>query len=207
MNFFEDSFKSKLYETVEQIEQLSVAEVVVIVRKKSEKYRDISLIYSICASFVVFTILMFIRKEIDAYLIYLITILMFPIVFFTIELIPNLQRFLLSKKRINKSVEILGRALFQKGGVRFTQKRIGILVFVSLLEKKVLLIADRGVEESVPNQDIENFETEINKIFNFPQSAEKFLDVLSNLKKILNQYLPPVENDINELPDNLNIEL
>lgn len=207
MIFFNDSFRTKLYETIQQIEQLSVAEIVVIVRKKSEKYRDISLIYSICASFLVFTVLMFIRKEIDAYIIFLITVFVFPLIFFTIELISKFHRLLICSKRINKSVEIIARALFQKGGIRFTKKRIGILIYVSLFEKKVIVLADKGVLEAVPYEDIENFEKELNNIFSSINKEDVFIDALSTLKRILPQYLPPVDNDINELPDNLSVEL
>lgn len=207
MKEFNEDFRTKLYQTIEDIENNSLVEVVSIIREKSEKYNDIGLKIASIVSALVFTVLFLIPVDINPYLIYVLTIVSFLGVLFLIMLIPPILRMFIPAKRTDKSVEIMGRAIFQKGGVRFTNERIGVLIFVSYLEQKAIVIADRGVEQSVPLEDLEKIQNQLNSIFVDNNPADNLLKILASTKDIFSKYIPPIENDINELPDNLKVDL
>ena len=80
MKQFNDDFKSKLYETIEYIENHSLVEVVSVIKAKSGNYREISLWIAAVAMFLTSSWLMFSKFEVDVYYIYLITIVSFIIV-------------------------------------------------------------------------------------------------------------------------------
>lgn len=207
MKEFNEKFKTKLYQTIEDIENKSLVEVVAIFRKRSAKYKDVKLLVSTLFSFLVFTVLMFINIEIFVYLIYLITIFSFVVSYLILMMFPKLLKLFIKGSRMERDVEIMARAIFQKGGIRFTEQRIGILVFVSYFEQKVMLLSDRGVVLSVPQDDLNNIEHQFREIFKSGDVADNFLKVLSSTKEIFSEFIPPVENDINELPDNLKIDI
>lgn len=207
MKQFNEEFKTKLYQTISDIENNSLVEVVTIIRQQSEGYKDIGLMFASILTGVVFTVMMFIPFTIDAYLIYIITIAFFLLSFFLTMSMKSILRTLIPKKRIKKSVEIMARAIFQKGGMRFTEERIGILFFVSFLEQKVMIIADRGAQLAVPQEDWDNIQEQFDDCFKDLLVADNVLKALSNTKDIFNQYIPPVEDDINELPDNMKVDL
>ncbi len=208
MKEFNEDFKTKLYQTIEDIENNSLVEVVSIIRQQSERYKDIGFLLAAIVTGLIFSILtVIISAEINPYLIYLITIVTFPASYFLLMLFPSFLMLFVSKSRKEKAVEIMGRAIFQKGGIRFTEQRIGVLFFVSYIEKSVLILADRGVIEAVPQEEFDKIQAQFDEIFNSQSISEDFLKVLSSTKEIFAQYIPPVENDINELPDDLKVDL
>lgn len=207
MKEFSEDFRTKLYQTIEEIENNSLVEVVSIIREQSEKYTDVALKVAAVFTMVLFSVLILIPFDIKTSVLHLLPILSFVAVFYIVMSVPALLRLFISQKRMDKSVEIMGRAIFQKGGVRFTEQRIGVLIFISYFEKKVLVIADRGVQLAVPQEDMDNMEKSFNDIFTSNNIGEEFLKVLSSTKDVFSEYIPPVENDINELPDNLKVDL
>jgi len=207
MKTFNEDFKTNLYQTISEIENNSLVEIVAIIRQQSEKYKDVGLMFASIFAGVVFTVLMFIPLDIDAYLIYIIVIFSFLFGFFAAMSIPQLLKLLICKKRIDKSTEIMARAIFQKGGIRFTKEKIGILFFFSYFEKKVIILADRGAQMAVPQEEWDKIQTAFDNIFLSDNVSQNFIKTLSETKNIFSKYIPPIENDINELPDNLNVDL
>ncbi len=206
MKQFNDDFKSKLYETIEDIENNSLVEIVSIIKAKSGNYREISLWIASAAMFLTASWLMFSKFEVGVYYIYLLTIVSFIIIYLITELFKPWKRLFINKNRLKRNVEIYGRAVFQKGGIRFTIEGIGVLFYVSMFEKQVFILPDRGAETSVPDEEWQKMNTDFQKIFSEKDIASAFIKELKNCKNIFAKYIPPVENDINELPDDLDID-
>lgn len=201
MKQFNEDFKTKLVEAIENIENNSLVEIITVVKTKSENYKDISVWAGAFAMMAAYSFMMFSHWEINVYLMYFASIFVFFGVWLIFETSNSLKRIFISKKRMTKSVEIMSRAIFQKVGIRFTNQRIGILFFVSITEKKVVIIPDRGAETAIPFEVTQEINNDFQTIFIQSNIAEAFVEKLNNLKTVFNKYLPPIENDINELPD------
>lgn len=206
MKRFNENFKSKLYKTIEDIENNSLVEVVSIIKSKSGNYRDISLWIASIAMFLTASWLMFSKVEVNVYYIYLITIVSFVIFYLLAELIKPLKHIFVNKKRMKRNVEIHGRAIFQKGGIRFTNAGIGVLFYMSLFEKQVFIIPDRGALTAVPDEEWQKIKSDFQNIYKEKDIPEAFIRELKKCKEIFAKYILPVENDINELPDDLEVE-
>jgi len=207
MKRFNEDFRTKLYNTIKEIEGNSLVEIVVLIKPQSGKYRDISLWAGIIFAFALYTFFMFSPIHFDVFLIYAFTFLGFLTAYGLFSALPELESKFIKQKRKDKNVEIYARATFQKAGIRFTSERIGTLIYCSLFEKKVFVLPDRGAKNAIPAQDWTKIEDGLQSIFDQPNLPEALLEQLANCKSIFSQFLPPVENDINELPDNIDIEL
>jgi len=207
MKKFNQDFKAKLYETIEDIENNSLVEIVAVVKSKSGEYQNVSLWFASVAMFLAYSYFMFAPPEFGVYFIYFGTLFSFGIVYLLIELIKPLKRFLTKKKRLTRNTDIYARAVFQKGGIRFTNEKIGVLFYVSLFEKSVKIIADRGAFTLVPNEFWSKFKKDFNSIFEADNAADAFITELQKTKAIFAEYILPIENDINELPDDLEVDL
>jgi len=205
MNKFNDNFKTELYQTIEDIEDNSLVEVVAMVKAQSGSYRDISFGAGAVILFLAYTYFMFAPTIFDVYLIYFMTIIAFIIGYAIVEFITPVKRVLTSKKRKNKNVEVYGRAIFQKGGIRHTSEKVGIVIYVSLFEKKVYIIADRGAETSIPGEEWKKINESFQNIFKAPDFNKALIENLKSCKLIFSKYIPSTEDDINELPDDLDI--
>ncbi|MFN4149832.1 MAG: hypothetical protein ACK4IX_02730 [Candidatus Sericytochromatia bacterium] len=207
MKHFDSKFKTEIAKVIHEIESISQVEIVVVEKPTSESYRDIPFIFASILSSLVLTFFIFAPFIFGDFLILSGTIVSIPIgVVFGNLLKPQLK-FFISKERMSRNVEIMARALFQKAGVHHTKEKIGVLFFCSLFEKQVYIVADRNAKKLIPNKDWDNLNESLNKIFDSSNPEQKLVDELRKFKNIFAEHIPPVENDINELPDNLEIIL
>jgi putative membrane protein len=84
-----------------------------------------------------------------------------------------------------------------------TKKRAGVLLFVSVGERYVELLADKGISDLVDAGEwggiIDVFAGDIRE----GRVHDGFLKAINACKAILARHLPEVRNDVNELTDNL----
>jgi len=69
------------------------------------------------------------------------------------------------------------------------------------------VLPDRGAETAVPAQEWEKINENFQAVFESDNLPEAILGALAQCKSVFQEYIPPVENDINELPDDLSVEL
>ncbi len=205
---FDDNFRLRLTQEIQEIEKNTLAEVVVIVRARSGHYRDVSLTAGFVVQLLTLAYLLFSPQVFNPYWICFAGVVSFVAGFFVVELVSPLKRVLTPRKRRYKTTEIYARAIFQKAGICHTRENTGLLVFVSLLERQVLLIPDKGLLLRIPQHIWDDLQKDFNEIFTEEDVlSEALLSKLATLRNILNQYVPPVENDVNELPDDLDVDL
>ena len=207
MKYFNEVFKENLYETIEDIENHSLTEAVAVVKSHSAQYRNVSLWFGFGLLASLYSFFMFSPFDFDVYIIYIVSLLSFPFGYLLVEFIPALKRLLVSNSRLQKQSEIYARAIFQKGGIRFTDKKIGVLFYVSIFEKTVTILPDRGAQTAIPEDDWKNMRGGFSTIFNTKDPAKAFIEELKKTKPIFAENILPIENDINELPDDLEVEL
>ena len=207
MKQFNNAFRTKLYDTIATIENNSLVEVVVLVKGSSATYNDAHLKWGLLFTLLSYIFFMFSPIEFDVFTIFLGTILFFFVGLALSWLIQPMQKVFLKKKRLEKNTEIAARAIFQKGGVRHTEEKIGVLFYVSYFEKQSVILPDRGAETAVPQEDWAKMRAEFSAIFTQAETAEALIKMLENSQAVFAKYILPVENDINELPDDLDVDL
>ena len=63
---------------------------------------------------------------------------------------PSVIRLVTSRERMAYKVKLRAQQAFYQHGFQHTQGRTGILIFVSLLEHRVQVLADKGINDCVP---------------------------------------------------------
>ncbi len=204
---FNETFQRRLYEAVQAIEKESDAEVVTLVYSHSNSYNAISLTVAAIATYLTYSALMFTPALISDFTLYIVPILVFVAVFLCVDKIHFIKQFFIPKKLKRKSVEIYGRALFQKAGIHHTERHTGLLIFVSLLEKCVYLVPDRGIFNALKPEDWAVIQNDFDNIFANGDVEDNLIKALHKSKEIFAFQLPILPDDINELPDFMEISL
>ncbi|MCB1143505.1 MAG: hypothetical protein H7A24_11550 [Leptospiraceae bacterium] len=209
MKLFSKEYRIQLNRMIGEIEKVSGVEVVIVVGKKSANYLYIHLISGVLLSFAFNCYQMFIDIEIADEVIFVSTVLSF-VVGYLLMYIPGLSSLLIPKEILRRNAEIYARALFQKGKIYETNTRQGILLYVSLFEKTIMMIEDKNVASRIPFHVIQAQKKEFDSLFQgiwnlkFP---EEFLNSLNRFKATAEKYIPVSKNDVNEIPDDLEIIL
>jgi putative membrane protein len=119
----------------------------------------------------------------------------------------NFLRRLFTKEKFRKaSVRTSAAAIFYEAGIANTNAEMGVLVYLSLMERRLELIADRGVLKKVPAQDWNRELFELHQIGKDPD-PKAFQKAIEQFGKVLATYIPATGENPNELPDMPRFEL
>jgi putative membrane protein len=79
--------------------------------------------------------------------------LCFALFHWVVERLPALKRRFISRREIDEEVEEAAINAFFRQGLYRTRDANGVLLFISVFEHKVWLLADRGIHEKVPQAE------------------------------------------------------
>jgi putative membrane protein len=185
-----------LADTVREIEKRSCAEVVVEVRSRSGSYAHGETRFAAMLAFLALVVLLFSPWPFGAFWVAVDVAVVYAIGLFVARRSDSVRRLMTREPERAAQVRTQAAAVFHERGVANTESETGMLVYLSLLERRLEILADRGVLLAVPplpwNQLLE-------RARGCPGTAPALLDFLRGLAPILGQYLPAREDDVDEL--------
>jgi putative membrane protein len=98
---------------------------------------------------------------------------------------------------------VLARAeqSFLEQGVTETRDRSGVLLFLSEAERRVELLADRGIHERVGTEDWQMLVNDVVKAIREGRPGAGIAGAVDAIGARLAQHFPPRSDDVNELAD------
>lgn len=199
--FINDEAKRAFKGAIEAIEACSSAEVVIAVRHHSGSYLHADLIVGMVTGFAALAFMLFSKFEFS-----LSSILIDPVIagalFGLLDTqLPTLRRWITPRRARQRRVLQAARAAFYEKGIRLTKDRIGILVYISLLERAVEVVCDTGVRNAVPSTEWTLKTAQIEATLRHTMDAMQVARKVEELKVICEACLERSEDDVNELPD------
>jgi putative membrane protein len=122
---------------------------------------------------------------------------------FFISRIPWLKRRLLSRRRLDEAVLQRSLAAFTAQGLHQTRDHTGILIFVSLLEHDVEVLADKGINEKVPPGTWDEVVGIVTAGLKSGQRGDAFCKAIERCGALLAEHFPRSPDDKDELPNRL----
>jgi uncharacterized membrane protein len=206
MRKFDISFRNELRKKVESIENASGVELVVAILPRAMRYAEYYLAVGAGLSFVVLTTMMFMPTEFWYVYIYAETIGMGLVGAGLMWVFPTLLRLIVGKKELIRRTDFRANATFQRAKMYETRARVGVLLMLCWLERKVKLVPDKGIAEMMPPDELDAIEAKFNTVFKSDDPAQTVLNLLEECKDVFAKYIPPDTHPINELPDELWID-
>ena len=199
--FLSDAARTALREAVRAIERRSAAEVVVSVRRRSGSYLHADLLVGACAALATLAFLLF-----SPFPFALVWFLFDPLLVgaafaLTLGRLPGVRRALTGRDTRRARVRIAADALFFEKGVHHTRDRTGVLLYVSLLERRVQLIADSGIDQRVPRREWHTASAALQAVLDDGGDGAALARAMSIMGDVLAQHVPRAAVDVNELAD------
>jgi putative membrane protein len=104
-------------------------------------------------------------------------------------------------KRARASAE--AKKQFAAHGLHLTDERTGVLIFASVAERYVEIIADSGINNKVPQEVWDKAVTELINAIKRGEPVEGFVRAVEICGAVLAEHFPPGKINLNELPDKL----
>lgn len=122
-----------------------------------------------------------------------------------IKRIPWLKRFFISRKEIDDEVEEAAITNFFDQGLYRTRDQTGVLVLISVFERRVWVLADRGINTRVSESQWDDIVKMITDGIKQKRPADAICEAVENIGELLKTHFPIKPDDTDELK-NLIIE-
>lgn len=189
----------RIVDAVESAEKQTSAEFVVVLEPCSGSYRDIDLLFAAGVNFIVMLVAFFSPVVVSPDWLPLNLILLFVLAWLFSAYTPFVKNLFCSSKRMEKQAKEMAQLQFLNQNVTQTRGRTGIMVFVSQLEKRVMVVADSGVMRSVDDDNWIILMAEIQDGFDKSDLSKTAVQTVEKLGEFLAKPLPVAEDDIDEL--------
>jgi len=123
--------------------------------------------------------------------------------FFLVANMPAIDRIVVPRKERTRAVYSRAVRHFAESGVYATRDRSGILVFISLMEREVRILADSGISAKIAQEEWNEIAKDLAEGIKAGRSAKAIEDAVRHCGKLLANNFPAKRDNPNELPDGL----
>jgi putative membrane protein len=201
--FFSAEEKERLKATIQEVESKTIGEIVVMVMDRSDHYIEAEVLGGVVLGSLLSLILsiLFFHSSIWSY-VPLSFMLFFPcwLLFKRVEAVKKL---FIGMRRKEEAVRQRAERVFFEKGLYKTKKNTGVLFFLSLLERKIWVLADRGIYEKMDQETLNRFASEVSRGIQENRSCEVLSRAIQDIGVLLSRHFPITSDDTDELPDDV----
>jgi putative membrane protein len=201
-----DKSGDEIAAAIREIETQTSAEIVVVVRGRSGTYRQADYLFGAIVALVGLVFVLFSPIEFHTYWIPFDVVALFAAGAWISSRGDWLRRLFTTRKFRASAARTGASAMFYEAGIANTSAENGMLVYLSLLERRLEVIADRGILKAVPPLKWNQCVFELKQIGR-QATPQKFVEGLRLTGKLLAEHLPAIGENPNELADGPRIEL
>jgi len=204
--FFTEAEKQRIEEVTRSVECCTIGEVAVMVVDSSEQYADAELMGGVfLGSFVSLLITVFFLQSSLWFYIPLSILCFFPcrILF---RRLPSLKRSFIGARRKEEAVRLRALRAFSEKGLYKTKANTGVLFFLSLLEHKVWVLADKGIYEKIDQKTLNTYAQNVSYGVKDGHACEALCQAIKDAGGILARHFPLIPGDTDELSNKVMTE-
>ncbi len=204
-HFLSDADREKVTAAVKEAEKLTSGEIVPLVVSASYRYPMANVIGGAVFAFPISIIVaplvggwMWLGTQ-NMWLFAGFLALLFVVFHEIVKRTHWLKRWFISRHEMDEEVKEAAVTSFFSEGLYRTRDENGILVFISVFEHKVWILADRGINEKVPKDRWENIVQIIVDGIKQKQQTQSICEAVKKIGAILQEHFPRKPDDTDEL--------
>jgi putative membrane protein len=200
-SFFTEEEKEQIKVATIGVEARTIGEIATVVIDQSSEYKESEFIGGVFIGGFVSLIItvIFFHASIWAFIPFAF-LLFFP-ARLLFQSVPVLKTALIGRRRKEKAVKERALRTFYERGLYQTKKHTGVLFFLSLLERKVWVLADKGIHGKVQQQTLNKFARMVSKGIQESRTADALCEAITGMGELLWEHYPITDADTDELPN------
>ncbi len=201
--FFSEEDKERIRRAVESAEAMTSGEIATMVVDHCDRYREAEVLGGGLLAGLAAVIIAVATQHTTIWSYLPLTLLLSYPARLLFYRFPRLKFPFVNKRRMMHAVrERAVRAFFEKKLYK-TRDENGILIFISILERKVWILGDRNIDRKIPHQTWQAMAREVSTGISGGRASEALCAVIEKSGRILAEHFPKTADDVNELPDDL----
>ena len=199
--FFSEEEKGRIRECVRRAEARTSGEIVPMVIERSADYTGTRLMAAIAGALLAACIWLIARPLLHPLWLIVAEGVGFSAILFLLRISPGLLRLMIDKSVIEDAVRHRARLAFFDHGLYRTRDRTGVLILISLLERRVHILADEGINQKVPQSTWDNLVQHLTGGIQRGEAASALCETIEICGQILAEHFPRRPDDRDELGD------
>lgn len=196
-----EQWLDRLEQRVAETEHDCEAEVVVVFAARSGSYRDLSLLFGVGIAAVTLLVLLYVPLSFPALTVLPLTLAVGGAGAVLASRSPGLLRRLALPERRQAQVETRAREVFYDEAVSATRERTGLLIFVSMLEHRVEVLTDHGLDSRIPRGTWNTILADATRDRGWPDAGGLVEDLLARARPLLAEHFPATDDNPDEIPN------
>ena len=205
-DFFTAAEQERIRLAVANAESATSGEIATMVVTRSDSYREAVILGSVLGAAMVALVVTIASHHVTIWSYIPLTLALYFPAQWLISRVPALQRPFIAQRRLGEAVrERAMRAFYEKGLYR-TGHETGILIFISIFERKVWILGDRGINARIPPESWQQLVQVLATGIRDGHACEALCKVITSCGEELSRHFPRESDDINELQDEILID-
>lgn len=200
MSLLNEDDSKAISEAIEIVEHSTAGEIVVAVVPRSDDYAYPRALFALAAALGVAWIIYWSFPTVPSAFVFAGELVLW-LGFWWLSGSSWLLRRLVGREVLRRAVDARAKQVFFEQGLVQTVDRSGVLIFVSELEHRVQILADRGIHERVGNAIWQKEVDEVVKGIRRGRAVEGLLAAIRDIGALLAAAFPPQGDNPNELPN------
>lgn len=200
---FSEQDRTRIRAAIQEAERNTSGEFVTVVARSSDHYIFLPLLWAAIIALLLPGVLFLSSIPLAWVHVYQLQLLAFIVLAMLFLFIPELHLRLIPRWVKHARASRLARAQFYQQGVQLTRHHSGVLFFVSLAERYVEIVADKGIHQKIGDARwqaiIQRFLQHVRK----GEVVEGFVAAIGACGAAMAEHYPPDPDDVNELSDGL----
>lgn len=193
----------KVAAAIAEVERHTDAELVAVLARQSDRYTYIPLLWAALLALLTPTALLLSPFWLDANAIAFIQLLVFMLAALLLR-VPALAMRLIPKQVRYWRASNMARRLFLDNNLHHTRGETGVLIFVSAAERYVEIIADRGINAKVSQEQWQGMVADFVAAVRRGETPQGFLSCIEACGALLREHVPVTDKrNENELENRL----
>ncbi|NLV32064.1 MAG: hypothetical protein GXY47_13015 [Acidobacteria bacterium] len=200
MTLLSEREQKAVEEAIRKAESRTSGEIVFVVTPASGRYLHATLrgaLLGMAAVTIAFLLLPFPHTALT---ILTVEPLAFAVFYALLPRLP-LRRWFISKQTLDTRVREAAFMQFYSSGLDRTRESNGVEIYLSLFEREVVVLGDRGIHARMGNRSWDEVRDLIIRGIREKRAGEGICAAVDLLGKVLAEHFPPRPDDVNELPD------
>ncbi len=201
MSIIKQSELDAVNDAIQSVEKNTDAELVAVLARQADDYRYIPTLWAALIALVVpgmmwalglwLNTLEVLGAQLGVFIVFAV-ILRLPFILF--RLIPRSVR--------NWRAANLARRQFLDNNLHHTKGESGVLIFIAEAERYVEIIADRGIDQHVPQEQWQGIVDHLTTAIKLGETQQGLIDCINACGELLAEHMPAT-SEKNELPNHL----
>jgi putative membrane protein len=199
--FFTSREKEEISQAIKSVEKRTIGEVAVILVEQSDPYPEGEFLGSILMGGLLAFILTLIFFHGQIWFLIPLHFLFALPLFVLFRKMPVFKIPFIGTRRKEDAVRRRALQAFYEKGLYKTRGNTGVLFFLSLLERKVWVLADKGIYERIKQEKLNHFARQVSGGLKEGRAGQSLVQAIRQAGDLLAEHFPMAPGDTDELPD------